>query len=130
MAGNFIEHSLVWRHFLDCLDKAARQARDDGSLFILQNISSKGGIGKKPKPTDRAIFLATDVGVSAEEVELKAYQIEIELVKAEVKMLQKEAEGLERILETQSFVARFLNDNNVWSMVSKPASLEARTALQ
>ena len=124
MAEHLLSQSIQWEHFLACVDKAAEQAKWEGTLMTLFNKTSRGEKDKNVKPSDRAMYLLESTsGDEAGDVELKAYQIDHALLNTRVKMLQKEAEGYEKLLETQKMVGKFLDDNNVWTMVSKPAGV-------
>lgn len=124
MAEHLLLQSIPWEHFLKCVDKAAQKANSEGMLVTLSKRQSGGGTDKSGTPSARAMFLMGSMsGEDLDDVELKAYQIEHALLSTRVEMLRKEAEGYEKLLETQKMVGKWLDDNNVWTMVSKPTSV-------
>lgn len=122
IAEHLQSQTIPFDHFLVCLDRASRKAKTRGTLPTLSCAS--GEKDKKVTPSDRAMFLVNTASVDESDVELKAYQIDHALLNARVEMLRKEAEGYEKLLESQKMVGKFLDENNVWTMVSKPVGLE------
>lgn len=123
MAEHLLSQSIPFEHFLKCVDKAAKKANSEGMLVTLSNKNAGGGNDKSGAPSARAMYLMGSMsGEDLDDVELKAYQIEHALLNTRVEMLRKEVEGYEKLLETQKMVGTWLDDNNVWTMVSKPTS--------
>ena len=124
IAEHLLSQSIPFEHFLKCVDKAAKKANSEGMLVTLSNKNTGGGSDKSGVPSTRAMYLMGSMsGEDLDDVELKAYKIEHALLTTRVEMLRKEAEGYEKLLETQKMVGKWLDDHNVWTMVSKPASV-------
>lgn len=126
---HLLSQVLPWEHFLTSVDKAAENERKLNSENPGQKTSSNENPvvenDKKAKPSARAIFLVDSTKGDKNDVQLRAHHIDHALLTTQVQMLQKEAEAYEKLLETHKIVGKFLNDQNVWSMVTKPSSVEA-----
>jgi hypothetical protein len=108
MADRLESQLVPWEHFMDSVDKAVPSPRASNDK-------------KKMKPSARAMALVNPSG-NAGDVQLRAYRIDHALLSAQVKMLHKEIECCERKTEGHEMVGKFLTENNIWTLLSKPST--------
>jgi hypothetical protein len=110
MADRLESQLIPWEHFLDSVDNSA-----------VPSPRASNENRRTMKPSTRAMALVDPSGNKGD-VQLRAYRIDHALLSAQVKMLRKEIECCERKTEGHEMIGKFLTENNIWTLLSKPSS--------
>lgn len=118
-----LSQTIPWESFIKAAEKCGedkyRGKKDEFSFFShFQKPPVVENNDKKVKPSARAMALVDDTEGEIRDIQLRAYQIDHALLNTQIKMLQMEAEGYEKYLESQKAVAKFLNDQNIFTIVT------------
>lgn len=122
-----LSQTIPWNNFLEATDKVAEiksRGEKEDTFWNSLNDNTIMKIDKKAKPSARAMALVDDSSGELRDIQLRAYQIDNALLKTHIKMLQQEADGYGKYLESQRAIEKFLNENNVYALVTDNNSKE------
>lgn len=122
-----LSETKVWEYFLKATDELAenRYRGSKGGFFGSGKEGTSPDNGKRAKPSDRAMSLVDDNSGEIRDIQLRAYEVEHALLNVQIKMLQKEAEAYEKYLDSQKTVGKFLNDHDIFTIVTNKPQAQA-----